>query len=94
MKFVWRDSPPHYRCTIAPAVKIKMKQFGGIEAFVGKITDMGYVIQRDGRFMAYVYGSVNPDTPGQFFNKIEDAKAYVEEQALIGLTLKKLEGNV
>jgi hypothetical protein len=90
MKFVWSDSPTHYRCTAAPAVKMKMRQFGGIEAFVGKITDMGYVIPRDGRFMAYVYGSVNPDTPGQCFSNIEDAKAYVEEQALLGITINKL----
>jgi hypothetical protein len=90
MKFVWNDSPTHYRCCSAPAVKLKMKQFGGIEGFVGGLTDMGYVIPRDGRFMAYVYGSVNPDTPGQFFKTIEDAKAYVEEQALVGIALNKL----
>lgn len=90
MNFNWRDSPTHYSCTIDKPVRITINHGAGH----AKVTDMGYVIPRDGRFMAYVYGGVNPDTPGQFFNNIEDAKRYVEEQALLGLTLKKLEGNV
>jgi hypothetical protein len=90
MKFLWRDSPTHYRCTIDKPVAITINH--GAEH--AKITDMGYVIPRDDRFMACIYGSVNPDALGAWFDNIDEAKRYVEEQALIGLTLKKLEGNV
>ena len=41
--------------------------------------------------MACVYGSINPDTPGKWFDNIDEAKAYVEQQALLGLTLNKLQ---
>jgi hypothetical protein len=54
------------------------------------VTDMGYILPRDGRLMACIYGSVNPDAPGKFFDNIDEAKAYVEQQALLGLTLNKL----
>jgi hypothetical protein len=40
--------------------------------------------------MACIYGSVNPDALGKFFFNIDEAKRYVEEQALVGLTLNKL----
>jgi hypothetical protein len=40
--------------------------------------------------MACIYGSVNPDALGKFFDNIDEAKRYVEEQALVGLTLNKL----
>jgi hypothetical protein len=89
MKFVWNDSPTHYRCCSAEPVRIKALEFGG-GMHDARMTDMGYVVPRDGRFMAYVYGSVNPDAPGKFFKTIENAKAYVEEQALVGITLNKL----
>ena len=89
MKFVWNDSQTHYRCCSAEPVRIKTLSFGG-KFHDAKLTDMGYVVPRDGRFMAYVYGSVNPDTQVRFFKKIDAAKAYVEEQALIGITLNKL----
>jgi hypothetical protein len=90
MKFNWRNNPTHYRCTTDKPVGITINHGAGH----AEVTDMGYVIPRDGRFMACIYGSVNPDALGAWFDNIDDAKRYVEEQALIGLTLKKLEGNV
>lgn len=89
MKMVWSDSPTHYRCTSSSPVQIKARNFGG---FYDKksVTDMGYILPRDGRFMACIYGSINPDAPGRFFDNIDDAKAYVEQQALVGIAINKL----
>jgi hypothetical protein len=90
MNFHWRDTPTHYRCTTDRPVKIKVFDFGGIGVHNAHVTDMGYVIARDGRFMANIYGSINPDAPGKLFDHIDEAKRYVEQQALLGLTLNKL----
>jgi hypothetical protein len=70
-------------------VRIKTLEFGGWykNTFV---QDMGYILPRDGRLLACIYGSVHPDSPGKFFDNIDEAKRYVEEQALLGLTLHKL----
>jgi hypothetical protein len=90
MKFDWMDCGSGYsRCTSKEPVTVKVFDFGG-GMHDARLTDMGYVVPRGGRFMAYVYGSVHPDAPGKFFKTIEDAKAYVEEQALVGITLNKL----
>lgn len=86
MNFQWRDTPTHYRCAIGKPVRITINH-GAEQAMV---TDMGYVILRDGRLLACVYGSINPDAPGKLFDHIDEAKRYVEEQALLGLTLNKL----
>jgi hypothetical protein len=51
---------------------------------------MGYVRLVNGKYTASVYGSINPDAPGGWFNDLDEAKRYVEEQALLGLTLNKL----
>jgi hypothetical protein len=51
---------------------------------------MGYILLRDGRLLACIYGSVHPDSPGAWFDHIDEAKRYVEEQALVGLTLNRL----
>ena len=92
MNFVWHDSSTytHYRCTSDRPVKIKVRDFGELSMHDATVTDMGYVLFRDGRFMACIYGSVHPESPGRWFDNIDEAKRYVEEQALIGLALNKL----
>jgi len=91
MNFVWMNSGAGYhRCTSDRPVTIKARDFGGLDVHDARITDMGYILPRDGRLMACIYGSVNPDSPGKFFDNIDEAKRYVEEQALLGLTLNKL----
>lgn len=91
MNFLWNDSSTytHYRCTTDRPVKIKTRDFDGWY-HTDNVQDMGYVLFRDGRFLACIYGSVHPDSPGAWFDHIDDAKRYVEEQALVGLTLNKL----
>lgn len=89
MKFYWRDTPTYYRCTSERPVKIKARTFSG-HYNTTLVTDMGYIIPRDGRLLANIYGSVNPDSPGKFFDNIDEAKRYVEKHALLGLTLNKL----
>jgi hypothetical protein len=70
-------------------VKIKTLEWSGM--FTNTLVqDMGYVLFRDGRFLACIYGTVHPDSPGAWFDHIDDAKRYVEQQALVGLTLNKL----
>jgi hypothetical protein len=90
MNFIWSDSPTHYRCTTDKPVPIKTLDWGNSEYKHTLVQNMGYVLLRDGRLLACVYGSVHPDSPGAWFDHIDDAKRYVEEQALVGLTLNRL----
>jgi hypothetical protein len=90
MKFIWVDSPTHHRCTTDTPVKVKSRVWGGGSYKDQFVHDMGYVLVRDGRLTACVYGSINPECTGQLFNNIDDAKRYVEEQATVGLALNKL----
>jgi hypothetical protein len=89
MNFIWRDSTTHYRCITAKPVQVTLRNTVG-EYNKEFVQDMGYILPRDGRLMACIYGSVNPDALGKFFDNIDEAKRYVEEQALVGLTLNKL----
>lgn len=88
MKMVWIDSPTHYGCRLDTPAQITSRDFGGgyHKQFVH---DVGYILP-GGHFMAFIYGSINPDAPGRFFDNLDDAKRYVETQALVGLTLNKL----
>lgn len=89
MNFHWRDTPTSCRCVTDRPVKIKTLEWSGM--FTNTLVqDMGYVLFRDGRFLACIYGTVHPDSPGAWFDHIDDAKRYVEQQALVGLTLNKL----
>ncbi len=91
MNFDWMDCGSGYsRCTSTEPVTIKVFDFGSASAHSARVTDMGYIMPKDGRLMACVYGSVNPDAPGQYFDNIDEAKRYVEQQALVGLTLNRL----
>ena len=91
MNFNWMDSSSGYsRCTTAKPVTIKMRNFGGTTVHDARVSDMGYVRLVNGKYTASVYGSINPDAPGGWFNDLDEAKRYVEEQALLGLTLNKL----
>jgi hypothetical protein len=90
MKFDWMDCGSGYhRCTTDKPVKIKTLEWSGMftNTFV---QDMGYIMPKDGRVLACTYGTVHPESPGAWFDNIDEAKRYVEEQALLGLTLNKL----
>ena len=89
MKFHWIDNGASHRCRTEQPVQITTKDWGGAyrRTFV---QDMGYTLHRDGRLIAMVYGTVNPDCPGAWFDNIDEARAYVEQQALAGIALNKL----
>ena len=90
MKFDWMDcGSGYYRCATDKPVTIKTLEFGSIMRNA-RVTDMGYVIRMAGAYEGSIYGSVNPGAPPMGFDTLDEAKRYVEEQALIGLTLNKL----
>jgi hypothetical protein len=70
-------------------VKIKTLEWSGM--FTNTLVqDMGYVLLRDGRFLACIYGTVHPESPGACFDNSDVATRYVVQQALVGLTLNRL----
>jgi hypothetical protein len=90
MKFDWMDcGSGYYRCTADKPVKINTLEFSG-RLTATSVSDMGYIMHRGGSYQGHIYGSVNQDAMPKSFNTIEAAKRYVEEQALLGLTLNKL----
>lgn len=90
MKFDWMNcGSGYFRCATDKPVPIKARSWEGVYSNL-VVTDMGYIMPRDGRLLACIYGSVHPECPGAWFDHIDEAKRYVEEQALLGLTLNRL----
>jgi hypothetical protein len=91
MNFDWMDCGSGYsRCTSTEPVTVKVFAFGSTVPHNARITHMGYIMPKDGRLMACVYGSVHPESPGAWFDHTDEAKRYVEQQAMVGLTLNRL----
>lgn len=89
MRFAWGNDSTIHRCYLTEFVTVITKEWGGTTKPY-RTKDMGYVMHRDGRLMACVYGTINPDSKGAWFDDIDEAKAYVEQQALVGIVLNKL----
>lgn len=89
MTLCWSDGGTIHRCYTERPVRIMTHEWGG-GTRPYDTQDMGYILHREGRLMAHVYGTINPDCLGAWFDNIDEAKAYVEQQALLGLTLNKL----
>ena len=88
MKFIWESGEVYCRCTVRPKVRIKTKEWDG--NFVPLLVDsVGFVRVRMDAYEGHVYGTVSPIHP-KSFPTIEQAKAYVEEQSLIGLAVNRL----
>ena len=89
MKFIWENGEVYCRCTIRPKVRIKTKEWEG--TFRPYWVDaVGYIKVNFGvDYEAHIYGTVSPAPPKRFDN-LSDAKAYVEEQSIIGLAVNKL----
>jgi hypothetical protein len=88
LKFFWENGEVYCRCTVRPKVRIKTKEWDG--SLVPLLVDsVGFVRVRMDGYEGHLYGTVSPTHP-KSFGTIEEAKAYVEEQSLIGLTLNKL----
>ena len=92
MKFVWDSGEVYCRCTLRPKVRIMTKEWGGnlVPLWVDSV---GFVRVRMDGYEGHIYGTVSPVHPKSFAH-LDQAKAWVEEQALIGLTLNKLHVNV
>lgn len=90
MNLSWSDGGTFHRCYTDRPVRIIAREWGG-GTRPYDTQDMGYILHRDGRLMAHVYGTINPDALGKWFDDLDEAKAYVEQQALLGLTLNKLQ---
>lgn len=90
MNLSWSDGGTFHRCFTERPVRIQTREWGGgTRPYYTQ--DMGYILHREGRLMAHVYGTINPDALGKWFDDLDEAKAYVEQQALLGLTLNKLQ---
>jgi len=89
MRFIWENGFAYCRCTVRPKVRIKTKEWDG--NFVPLWVDsVGFVrIREVDGYEGHIYGTVSPVHP-KSFPTIEQAKAYVEEQSLIGLAVNRL----
>lgn len=88
MKFIWENGEVYCRCTIRPKVRITTRDWGGITKPLW-VDAVGYIKVNDADYEANIYGTVSSVAP-KLFAHLEQAKAYVEEQSLIGLAVKKL----
>lgn len=88
MRFIWENGEVYCRCTITPKVRINTLTWGG-EAKPLWVDSVGYIrVGRDG-YGGHIYGTVSKEPP-KTFATMEAAKAYVEEQSLIGLAVNRL----
>ncbi len=92
MNFIWENGEVYCRCTIRPKVRIKTREWDGnlVPLWVDSV---GFVRVRMDGYEGHIYGTVSPAHP-KSFDTIEQAKAYVEEQSLVGLTVNKLHVDV
>jgi hypothetical protein len=88
MNFIWENGEVYCRCRIYPKVLIKTREWGG-ETNPLWVDTIGFVRVRLHAYEGHIYGTVSPAHP-KTFGTIEEAKAYVEEQSLIGLAVNKL----
>jgi hypothetical protein len=88
MNFKWDNGEVYCRCTITPKVLISTTEFSG-ETRPIWVDAVGFVRVRMDGYEGNIYGTVSPIAPKRF-DTLEEAKVYVEEQSLIGLTVKRL----
>lgn len=87
-KFVWDSGMAYIRCVITPKVRITTKAWAGSTKPLW-VDAVGFVKVNADCYEGHIYGTVSPAPPKRFA-LLESAKAYVEEQALIGLTVNRL----
>ncbi len=88
MRFIWDNGMAYRRCVITPKVRITVREWGGITKPLW-VDAVGFVKINADCYEGHIYGTVSPAHPKRFA-LLESAKAYVEEQALIGLTVNRL----
>jgi len=88
LNFSWENGEVYSRCTVHPKVRIITREWNS-ETKPLLVDSVGFVRVRMDGHEGHIYGTVSPAHP-KSFDTIEQAKAYVEEQSLIGLTVNKL----
>jgi len=88
MNFKWDNGEVYCRCTITPKVLISTTEFSG-ETRPLWVDAVGFVRVRMDAYEGHIYGTVSP-IHSKSFDTLGEAKAYVEEQSIIGLTVNKL----
>jgi hypothetical protein len=88
MNFIWEHGLAYARCTVHPKVCIKIKAWDGslVPLWVDAV---GFIKINADSYEGLLYDAVSPAHP-KSFDTIEQAKAFVEEQSLIGLTVNRL----
>lgn len=91
LQIKWHADGTMHRAFLTRGVQITAKDFGGGLAQFW-LKDLGYVMWRAdcNQWLAALYGSCNPEAESRFFLSLTHAKQYVEDQALVGITLNKL----
>lgn len=88
--FRWIDDGPIQRCDFQHPVAVKLRAWRGGEPELTTIKHAGYIVRVAPLWAANTYGSANPDSYEKEFDNIDEAKAYVEQQALLGIVINKL----
>lgn len=90
MEFYWRHRDGVWVCHTKEPVTIRTKYGGEVETT--KTRDMGYITYwfYTKMWVANTYGSINPTSDSFESHDLEEAKRYVEEQAIVGVTVNKL----
>lgn len=90
MEFYWRHRGEVWTCHTKEPVTIRIKSSGEFETT--RTRDMGYITywQHTKMWVANTYGSINPTSDSLQTPDLEEAKRYVEEQAIVGITVNKL----
>lgn len=88
LTFRWDNGQTYCRAVITPKVRIITREWEGTFKPLW-VEAVGFVRVRGDAFEGHIYGTV-ADAHPRSFPTMDDAKAYVEEQTLIGLTVNKL----
>lgn len=67
--------------------------FNGKPVPNGTSKDAGYITRhsfKEGYWVANVYGSINHTSPSMETNDLDEAKRYVEQQAIVGVVISRL----
>ena len=87
-KFTWEHGLAYARCSIRPKVRIATREWGGSTVSYW-VDAVGFIKINADSYEGQIYGTVSPVHP-KSFPTIEQAKAFVEEQSLIGLAVNRL----
>jgi hypothetical protein len=88
MKIVWDNGQTYCRAVITPKVRITAREWGGTTKPLW-VDAVGFVRIRNTWYEGHIYSIVSEAHP-KVFDTMDQAKRYVEEQALLGLTLNRL----